>query len=387
MVVYTLSSAAARKKRRGRSGGDSGDESGGAIPPEENHSQIIQYIPTSNGDFPDSFLRSLAQAMPLGATTADFHDAFRHLQLGQVCMNVFPALSRHSTHYTCVRWMYKSTSCSSTYLLPAVSVVVACAACAACMFACIAMFTARSASQDLAHTLQRCSWNMVITDMPAPRQQVAWHLQTRHLSQWQQGSEADIQRTASVGCTVVTGVSAIVALHRWTTADHMVPDQPHAKSTDGTTSLEFHHDTDTCSWIGLQDVAGPSVMIHEQASASLGGPVGEQHTIQACHNEMASCYDAIVHSMSVCTTWRCQHPLLTPATLTQTSAWSGHVQGLTAQCHQMQQHTTAEQTQQQWQLAYLTCTWAAQLTCRHSQQLVIAVQNTGRLQPSQKCPI
>eukprot|EP00878_Enallax_costatus_P005338 GHUV01005606.1.p1 GENE.GHUV01005606.1~~GHUV01005606.1.p1 ORF type:complete len:595 (+),score=202.55 GHUV01005606.1:324-2108(+) len=38
----------ARKKRRGRSGGDSGEESGGAIPPEENHSQIIQYMPTSN---------------------------------------------------------------------------------------------------------------------------------------------------------------------------------------------------------------------------------------------------------------------------------------------------------------------------------------------------
>eukprot|EP00878_Enallax_costatus_P011274 GHUV01011771.1.p1 GENE.GHUV01011771.1~~GHUV01011771.1.p1 ORF type:complete len:296 (+),score=79.34 GHUV01011771.1:324-1211(+) len=75
----------ARKKRRGRSGGDSGEESGGAIPPEENHSQIIQYMPTSNGDFPDSFLRSLAQAMPAGDDMpADFQDAFRHLQLGQV---------------------------------------------------------------------------------------------------------------------------------------------------------------------------------------------------------------------------------------------------------------------------------------------------------------
>jgi heat shock transcription factor len=73
----------ARKKRRGRSGDESGDESGGAVPSEENHSQIIQYMHNNTGEFPDSFLRSVTQALPAGDMPADFADAFNSLQLGQ----------------------------------------------------------------------------------------------------------------------------------------------------------------------------------------------------------------------------------------------------------------------------------------------------------------
>lgn len=79
--------ATARKKRRGRSGNDSGDEADGAVPPEENHSQIIQYMHNNTGEFPDSFLRSVTQALPAGDMPADFADAFNSLQLGQVCCN------------------------------------------------------------------------------------------------------------------------------------------------------------------------------------------------------------------------------------------------------------------------------------------------------------
>lgn len=77
---------AGRKKRRGVRSGDESDDSG-AIPPEENNAQIIQYMPTSNGDFPDSFLRSLTETLPAGDVPADFEAAFHSLQLGQVCLH------------------------------------------------------------------------------------------------------------------------------------------------------------------------------------------------------------------------------------------------------------------------------------------------------------
>lgn len=89
---------AGRKKRRGVRSGHDCDESG-AIPPEENHAQIIQYMPSNNGDFPDSFLRSLTQSMPAGDMPADVEAAFYSLQLGgQVCLHAWSLLQGWLTH-------------------------------------------------------------------------------------------------------------------------------------------------------------------------------------------------------------------------------------------------------------------------------------------------
>lgn len=68
--------AAARKKRRGSGPGSDGTGDG-------NSAAIIQYTPT-NGDFPDSFLRSLAQATPSGGMPPELECMFTGLQLGQV---------------------------------------------------------------------------------------------------------------------------------------------------------------------------------------------------------------------------------------------------------------------------------------------------------------
>lgn len=117
--------SAARKKRRGRGGDDSGDDSTDAVPPEQNHSQIIQYMPPNNGEFSDSFLRSLTQAMPAGNMPASFEDAFNSLQLGQV--RLCPSLHAQwdtskdpsvTAPVTTVRLCLLSLLCCGTALVP-----------------------------------------------------------------------------------------------------------------------------------------------------------------------------------------------------------------------------------------------------------------------------
>ena len=63
-------------------------DSSGGVPPEQNQAQIIQYMPNSNGDFSESFLRSMADMMagPNDMDSSAFENAFDALQLGQVCI-------------------------------------------------------------------------------------------------------------------------------------------------------------------------------------------------------------------------------------------------------------------------------------------------------------
>lgn len=71
---------AGRKKRRGRSG-EEVDDGSTAVPLEQNHAQIIQYMPNGGGDY--ALLHHLTGMMPPGDIPPDVAAAFDGLHLSQ----------------------------------------------------------------------------------------------------------------------------------------------------------------------------------------------------------------------------------------------------------------------------------------------------------------
>jgi hypothetical protein len=109
--------AAGRKKRRARMEGDMSDSSSG-VPPEQNQAQIIQYMPNNNGDFSETFLRSMANMMtgPNDMDSSAFENAFDGLQLGQVCFLSFLTSFDISTVYSATRNGVPPTACRALFM-------------------------------------------------------------------------------------------------------------------------------------------------------------------------------------------------------------------------------------------------------------------------------
>jgi hypothetical protein len=72
---------AGRKKRRGRSGEEVDDSAAAGVPLEQNHAQIIQYMPNQGGDY--ALLHHLTGMMPQGDIPPDVAAAFDGLHLSQ----------------------------------------------------------------------------------------------------------------------------------------------------------------------------------------------------------------------------------------------------------------------------------------------------------------